>query len=814
MSTETKKDVVDTVKITINDKEMEVAAGAMLIDVADESDIHIPRFCYHKKLSIAANCRMCLVEVEKAPKPMPACATPVNEGMVVWTHSEKALTAQKDTMEFLLINHPLDCPICDQGGECELQDLSMASGGSTSSYQEVKRVIVDKDIGELVATEMTRCIQCTRCVRFGEEIAGMRELGLMGRGDRVEVGTFVEQSLSSELSGNIIDICPVGALTAKPSRYNSRAWEMVQSPSIASHDSVGSNVNLHTFKKKLVRVVAGENENINECWISDRDRFSYEGVNSEDRAESPMIKVDGIWKKVTWDEALEAVTAYFRMVTADEIGVLASPRATLEELYLLQKSMRSIGVNSIDHRLRQTDFNEQESASLFPWLGMDISELENQNAFLLIGSNVRQDQPMINHRIRKAVLQGAKVMCVNPFELEFNYDVAQQIVSSPTAMVDNLAALAKASFAASKAKIPAGLTDLLEDIKVAKSDKEAIKYLQSAAKGNADSTNGALVLLGNNAVQNPAYSTLRALASLIAENTGAKLGYLADAANTAGAWLAGAVPHRKEAGESVEEAGHSVTQMLNKTKKVFVLLDVEPSFDCDNAQQAKQVIDQAECVISISPYASGNMLSCADIILPSSAFSETSGTYVNAEGRWQSFRAATKSFSDARPAWKILRVLGNKLNVEGFDYVSSTDVRDELKAICDDLPAVNNDFEVSGIYTRPDEASSNKLQRIGEVAKYSADSLVRRANSLQKSAPEQDAIHLSGKEVERLGLQTALEESTHGVPVTINVKQGDEVVSIPLLVNDKIPDGCALLASGTQASSLLGSAYGEIEIVI
>lgn len=813
MSTEAKtEDKQDRVKITINDKEMEVVAGSMLIDIADESDIHIPRFCYHKKLSIAANCRMCLVEVEKAPKPMPACATPVNEGMVVWTHSEKALTAQKDNMEFLLINHPLDCPICDQGGECELQDLSMASGGSTSSYQEIKRVVVDKDIGELVATEMTRCIQCTRCIRFGEEIAGMRELGATGRGDRMEIGTFVEQSLTSELSGNIIDICPVGALTAKPSRYNSRAWEMIQSPSIASHDSVGSNVHLHTFKKKLVRVVAGENEAINECWISDRDRFSYEGVNSKDRAESPMIKVDGIWKKVTWDEALEAVTAYFRMVTADEIGVLASPRATIEELYLLQKTMRAIGVNSIDHRLRQTDFNEQESAGLFPWLGVDIAELENQNAFLLIGSNVRQDQPMINHRIRKAALQGAKVMCVNPFELELNYDVAHQVVSSPVEMVDSLAVLAKASFTSSKAKIPAGLNDLLADVKVTKTDKEIIENLKDAV--GEDNASGALVLLGNLSVQNPAYSTLRALASLIAENTGAKLGYLADAANTAGAWLAGAVPHRKEAGGSVDFAGHSVTQMLNKTKKIFVLLDVEPLFDCDNAQQAKAVMDQAECIISISPYASGNMLSCADIILPSAAFSETSGTYVNVEGLWQSFRAATQNFADARPAWKILRVLGNKLDVEGFDYVSSTDVRDELKAICDATPAVNNDFEVSGIYMRPDAASVDKLQRIGEVAKYSADSLVRRATSLQKSAPEQDAIHLSGKEIERLGLQRILDESIHGVPVTVNVKQGDEVVSMPLLVNDNIPDGCALLGSGTQVSSLLGAAFGEIEIVI
>ncbi len=375
------------VTFTINDKEHKAAPGSMLIEVTDAADIHIPRFCYHKKLTVAANCRMCLVEVEKAPKPLPACATPVMEGMKVWTKSEKALTAQKDTMEFLLINHPLDCPICDQGGECELQDLSMAFGGSTSNYQELKRVVVDKDIGELVSTEMTRCIQCTRCIRFGEEISGMRELGATGRGDRMEVGTFVEKNIDSELSGNIIDICPVGALTAKPSRYHSRSWEMLQSEGIGSHDCVGSNVRLHTFKNKLVRVIAGENEAINECWISDRDRFSYQGVYAEDRVKSPMIKKNGIWKVVDWSIAIEAVATQLNDVTPDAIGVLASPRATIEEQYLLQKLMRSIGVNNIDHRLRQTDFNEQENSDLFPALGLNITDIENLDAVMLIGSN-------------------------------------------------------------------------------------------------------------------------------------------------------------------------------------------------------------------------------------------------------------------------------------------------------------------------------------------------------------------------------------------------------------------------------------------
>ncbi len=790
----------DMIKITVNDKELEVAAGTMLIEVTDEAGIHIPRFCYHKKLSVAANCRMCLVEVEKAPKPMPACATPVNDGMKVWTRSEKALSAQKDTMEFLLINHPLDCPICDQGGECELQDLSMGFGGSSSSYQEIKRVVVDKDIGELVATEMTRCIQCTRCVRFGEEVAGMREMGATGRGDRMEIGTFVEKSLSSELSGNIIDICPVGALTAKPSRYNSRAWEMIQSSSIAPHDCVGSNVNLHTLKGGLVRVVADENEAINECWISDRDRFSYQGVNAEDRVKSPMIKQNGIWKKVDWNEALDAVAEKLKTVRSSDINVLASSRATLEELYLLQKSMRAIGVTNIDHRLRQTDFNDQDSMGLFPWLGMSITDIEKQDAVLLVGSNVRKEQPMINHRIRNAVIKNnAKVMCVNPFDIDFNYDVESQSVSNPMDMVNTLGIVAKASISLSKAKVPAGLSELLKSVRANSEGKAIAENLK-----NADN---AVVFLGGISVQHPSYSTLRALASVIAENTGAILGYLAESANTAGAWLAGVVPHRQEAGKALEKTGKNTAEMLANPSKVYVLLDVEPEFACDDPQQTKNAMDAAECVISISPFTDGNMLSTADIILPSACYSETSGTYINAEGTWQSFRAAAKSSEDVRPAWKILRVLGNKLGVDGFDYVSSLDVRDELEITCDAVNDVSNTFEIIGSYEASSTDALEGLQRIGEVAEFCGDSLLRRATALQKSAPEQESVQLNSAEIQRLALQKVVDES-----LSVTIEQGDEKVSVSLLVNDAIPDGCAFLASGTQVSSVLGSAFGRVVI--
>ena len=793
----------DKIKITVDDKEIEAVAGSMLIEVADKIGIHIPRFCYHKKLSVSANCRMCLVEVEKAPKPMPACATPVNEGMVVWTRSEKALAAQKDTMEFLLINHPLDCPICDQGGECELQDLSMASGGSSSHYQEIKRVVADKDIGELVSTEMTRCIQCTRCVRFGEEIAGLRELGAMGRGDRMEIGTFVEQSLSSELSGNIIDICPVGALTAKPSRYTARSWEMMQAPGIASHDCVGSTVNLHTFRHKLVRVVAGDNEAVNECWISDRDRFSYQGVYAKDRTKTPLIKHNGIWKEASWDEAFEKVADSLKAVSPNDVGVLASPRATIEELYLLQKGMRAIGVNNIDHRLRQTDFRDQESMGLFPWLGIEIAELEKQDAVFLIGSNVRKEQPMINHRLRTAALKNnASIMSVNTYELDFNYGLKSQLVSAPNDFINTLAIIAKAALKLSGNKVPAGLSDLLKSVRVNNDAKEVVEELSKAEK--------AIVFVGSFSVQHPNFSIIRALASVISDSSNAILSYLPESANTAGAWLAGATPHRKEAGEASQVIGENTAQMLDKSLKAYVLLDVEPVFDCDNPEQAQSSIRNADCVIAITPFAHDSLLECANIILPSAVFGETSGTYVNAEGRWQSFQAAAKGFEQSRPAWKILRVLGNVLGVDGFDYVSSTDVRDELKQACEAVSPVSNVFEILSVYEADSKQTDNSglIQRIGVVAEFSGDSLQRRATALQNSSPQQNALHLSAESIESLGLKL-LDNN-----LKVIVEQDGKSVSVSLMENNAVPSGCALLYSGTQISSKLGSAFGFLKITV
>lgn len=775
------------ITIEINATELQVKPDAMLIEVADDAGIHIPRFCYHKKLTIAANCRMCLVEVENAPKPLPACATPVNEGMKVWTRSKYALSAQQDNMEFLLINHPLDCPICDQGGECELQDLAVSAGGSSSRFHEVKRVVADKDIGPLVSTEMTRCIQCTRCIRFGEEIAGMREMGATGRGDRMEVGTFVEKSLVSELSGNIIDICPVGALTAKPSRYKARPWDVVQTASIASHDSVGSNINLHTYKNELIRVVAGDNDAINECWISDRDRFSYQGVNAKDRLTKPMIKKDGIWKEIDWAGALDSVAELIKAIDSDQIGALVSPRATLEEQYLLQKALRGVGVNNIDHRLRQCDFYDQELAPLAPNLGVSIADLEQQNAVLLVGSNIRQEQPMLNHRLRKAALKGARIMTVNLREYDFNYEIAEQLTGNVTQMLERLAGIALAS-----GKLPEALNDLVNGIKPSDAEKKIAKDLAEAEN--------ALVLTGNIAVSHPQYSALRALSLVIAKNTDAKLGSLVESANTVGGWLSGAIPHRQAAGIETEKVGKNITEMLNADLKLFVLLDVEPEFDCANPQQAMSAMHQAECVIAMTPYASESLKAYADILLPTSTVAETSGTFINTEGHWQSFTGASQLATGARPAWKVLRVLGNVLDVEGFEFISSTEVRDELQAKLSSATDKSN-ADLMPIYQK--QATDKGLQRISEVGIYCTDSLVRRATALHKSIENEAAIRVNVSDAEVLGLSNNAK---------ITVKQDEASTKATLVIDNMIPQGCVFIPEGTEVSACLSASFGTIEI--
>ncbi|MCG7907644.1 MAG: NADH-quinone oxidoreductase subunit NuoG, partial [Candidatus Thiodiazotropha taylori] len=618
------------VTFEVNGQELQAEAGSMLIEATDAAGINIPRFCYHKKLSIAANCRMCLVEVEKVPKPLPACATPVTEGMKVYTRSPKALAAQKGTMEFLLINHPLDCPICDQGGECELQDVAIGYGRDVSRYSEGKRVVADKNIGPLIATDMTRCIHCTRCVRFGEEIAGIREMGATGRGEHMVIGTYIEKSVDSEMSGNIIDLCPVGALTSKPFRFNARAWELTQVEAIAPHDSLGSNLNLHLRGNKVMRVHPKDNESINETWISDRDRFSYEGLYSSDRLTSPMVKKGGEWKEVSWEMALEMAAASLKEIgDGDQIGTLISPTSTLEELYLAQKLMRGLGCNNIDSRLRQGDFRMDATQNSVHWLGSTLSDMDQMQTVFVVGGNIRKEQPILAHRLRKAALNGAKLHYLNPIQIDLTHS-GEQDICTPGEMAGRLAAVAKAA----GVKASGGAASLLNAAQADESAKQTAANLKAA--------DGALVMLGAMAQAHPDYALLHTIAAALAEATGAQLSILPASANSVGAQLAGAVPHLQAGGSAADRAGLDTLQMLKMPRKGYLLLGVEPGRDFWNGSLSMSALQSADLVVAISAFRSPELEECADILLPMAIFTETSGTYVNAEGRWQQSRGVVR----------------------------------------------------------------------------------------------------------------------------------------------------------------------------
>lgn len=781
----------EQVNIEVNGIPLKARKGAMLIEVTDAAGIPIPRFCYHKKLSIAASCRMCLVEVEKAPKALPACATPVMEGMKVYTESPKALAAQKGTMEFLLINHPLDCPICDQGGECELQDLAVGYGGDVSRFAERKRVVKEKDIGPLIATDMTRCIHCTRCVRFGDEIAGLRELGATGRGENMEIGTYVAHSIVSELSGNVIDLCPVGALTAKPSRYRGRSWEYVQHPAVAPHDSIGSNVFIHTLRGKVMRVAPRENEQVNETWLSDRDRFSYEGIYSDDRLDKPLLG----GAEVEWGIALEAAAKGLKDIIArhgaDAVGFLVSPTATVEELYLAQKLARGLGVANVDHRLRQADFSDQAAAPVFPWLGQAIEDLEKVQAALLIGSNVRMEQPLAGHRLRKAALAGGKVMFVNPRDFEFRFPVAAKATAGPIGMVTALAGVAQAVAELKGLLLPANLYGLGTGVPT---------DVERAMAANLVNAAPATVLLGNLAVAHPVFAQLRALAGFIAQHSGARLGYLPEAADSAGGWLAGAVPHRLPGGRPAPTMGLDARAMVESPRKAYVLLGVEPELDCWDGAAALRALQGAELLVSLSPYAALAGKTKAQVILPVATFAETSGTYVNAEGRWQSFQGATKPFGEARPAWKVLRVLGNLCGLDGFEYVSSDEVLTEVQAACGSISPDNTVTADQPLVP----LQADGLLRVAEVPVYAVDALVRRARSLQASPLTRPAeVRLHPDAAQELGIAGREQ---------VQVRQNGIAVDLPLVLDESIPRGCAWIPAGLGASVAVGPAVGPVAI--
>ncbi len=708
----------DLVNIEVNGVPLKARKGQMIMQVTDPADIYIPRFCYHDKLSVAANCRMCLVEVEKAPKPLPACATPVTEGMKVFTKSPRAVAAQRATMEFLLINHPLDCPICDQGGECELQDLAIGYGRDKSRYDERKRVVKDQDIGPLVSTDMTRCIQCTRCVRFGQEIQGFPELGTVGRGEQMRISTYVERSVDHELSANIIDLCPVGALNNKPFRYHGRSWEMTQHALVSPHDGFGTNLYAHALRGRLMRVVPRDNEEINETWIADRDRFGFEGIYAENRVESPMVRRDGKLEVVGWDAALTAAAEGLQKVRAEHgagaAGFLASPMSTVEEMYLLARIARGIGSHHVDHRLRQVDFRAAEREGPHPGLGMPIAAVERLEGILVVGSHIRHEMPLLAHRIRKAAIGGgARVAFLNPQNLEHLFTVAATRVSERDLVAD-LAAVANAAAAIAGKPLPPGVP--------AGTAGEAHTAL---AHPLLNGTRRA-VLLGALAQRHPAYSELRSIAAALAELAGAGFGTLVEGANAAGAYLAGAVPHRLPGGAADPAGGKPARAMLQDGLKALVMLGpIDPAADLAGGDES---LGGAGFVVAVTSHLSAALAARAQVVLPAGSFAETSGTFVNIEGRWQSWAGAAKLVGESRPAWKILRVLGNLLNLDGFDYASSDEVRDALKALCGAAAAgAGGAFAGGPVGGRAADAPWS------EIPPYQVDALVRGSAALAKT---------------------------------------------------------------------------------
>jgi len=765
------------INIEIDGKQIQAENGSTVIEAAHSAGITIPHFCYHKKLSIAANCRMCLVQVEKAPKPLPACATPVTEGMKVFTHSESAVKAQKGVMEFLLVNHPLDCPICDQGGECMLQDMSVGYGGGHSRYHEEKRMVLAKDLGPLVsAEEMSRCINCTRCVRFGQEIAGQMELGQAFRSEHAEIMSFVSGSVDSELSGNMIDLCPVGALTSKPFRYKARSWELSRRRSVSAHDSLGSGLAVQTKDNRVLRVLPIENEDINECWLSDKDRFAYEGLNASDRLTKPMIKQDGKWQEVEWQVALEYAANGLRHIVngagAEQIGALATANSTLEELYLLQKLMRGIGSQNVDFRLRQSDFSSDGKQQGAPWLGMSLTDIGKADRFLIVGSFLRKDHPLLAARIRQAVRKGAQASIVHAADDDLLMRVAHKAIVAPDALVETLTQISKALAAEKQGS--------------QSSNGEAAAIAKSLLGGEHP-----VVLLGNFAQQHPQAAQLQALAQQIAALSKGRFGFLGEAANSVGGYLVQATPGTK---------GMNAASMLAAPRKAYVLLNVEPELDCADPQHALAAMQAADLVIAMSAY-KHHATEYADVLFPISPFTETSGTFISCEGRVQSFKGAVKPLGETRPAWKVLRVLGNLLKVEGFDQDTSEAVRDESLKGVDVTTRLNN--TIGGVEAKAAPATSG-LQRVSDVPIYATDAIVRRCAPLQDTvdaAMPQAWLH--SEELKKLGIQAG---------AVVKVSQGQGSVKLIAAADDKLPKGVARVAAGYAVTAALGAMFGTITV--
>jgi NADH-quinone oxidoreductase subunit G len=771
------------VEITIDGIKVEAPEGSMVIQAAHKLGVYVPHFCYHKKLSVAANCRMCLVDVEKAPKALPACATPVTNGMVVHTRSEKAIAAQKSVMEFLLINHPLDCPVCDQGGECQLQDLAVGYGASASRYREEKRVVAAKEMGPLISTEgMQRCIHCTRCVRFGQEIGGIMEIGMVNRGEFSEITTFVGQAVESELSGNMIDICPVGALLSKPFKFTARTWEMARRRSVSPHDSLGTNLVVQAKLDRVLRVVPFENDDVNECWISDRDRFSYEGLYTEDRLAHPMVKgEDGQWREASWTDALQVVVHGFNTVReqfgAEQLGGIGSHTATTEELALLAKLMRALGSENVDFRLRNIDPAFDEAVAGVPWLGMSIGEFAQVDRVLVVGSFLRKDHPLMAQRLRQAAKHGTQISFIDSAADDPLFPVTARMTVAPSALPNALAEVMAAVAKSTEQAVPDAFADLQPSV-------VAEQIAASLLSGER-----VAVLLGNMAVASNQAALIAANASALAQAAKATFGFLTPGANTVGGYLAGATPGR---------GGLTAEQMLDQPLKAYLVLHAEPTLDSDNGARALEALKSAGFAVALTSFRSAAQ-DWADVMLPVSPFTETSGTFVNAEGRAQSFKGVAAPFADTRPAWKVLRVLGNLFELQGFDYETSEAVRDTVMAGGLDGRLSNEIKAQVGL-----SAATGGLERVTDVPIYRSDALVRRSGPLQETADSRSPkARMASGTLAKLGVQS-------GDALRVSSQQGQ--IILPALEDNTVAPDCVRIAAAFNETSALGSGFGQLTV--
>src|SRR5690554_3001887 len=773
------------VELTIDGIKLEAPEGSMVIQAAHSAGVYVPHFCYHKKLSIAANCRMCLVDVEKAPKPLPACATPVTNGMVVHTRSEKAIAAQNSVMEFLLINHPLDCPVCDQGGECQLQDLAVGYGKSASRYQEVKRVDAPKSMGPLISTEgMQRCIHCTRCVSFGQEIGGIMEIGMVNRGEFSEITTFIGKSVESELSGNVIDLCPVGALLSRPYKMSARPWELARRRTISPHDSLGANLIAQVKLDRVKRVVPFDNEDVNECWISDRDRFSYDGLYTEDRLTHPMIRgEDGQWREASWSDALQIVVQTINMIReefgAEQIGALGSPLATVEELSLLARLTRALGSENVDFRLRQADATFDQALNGAPWLGMPVADLNHVDRVVVVGSFLRKDHPLMAQRLRQAAKRGAQIFFIDSAADDPLFPVSGRITVAPSALPAALAEVAAAVAQVREQTLPAGLNGV-------QASDTARAIAESLASGQRTA-----VLVGNMAMASGQASVLAANAAELARLAGARFGFLTEGGNTVGGYLADAIPHN---------GGRPAAQMLFEPLKAYLVLHAEPAFDAANGARALEVLKNSGFAVALTSYKSAAQ-DWADVMLPVAPFTETSGTFVNAEGRVQSFKAVAAPLGDTRPAWKVLRVLGNFFELQGFDEESSEAVRDAV--IAGGIEGrLSNEIKLAP--TVPARTAAQGLERVSDVPIYRTDPIVRRSQPLQETiASQSPRVRMSAATLQGLGIA-----SGDLVRITSSQRQA----SLPAELGGTVAAGCGRIAAAFPETLALGAAEGQLNV--